>query len=316
MGALSLSSRAIIGEFYNRLAQNPGADWIGAISSLFTSNQESETYNWLGMSPVMREWIGGRNAKGFRENGLTIKNKKFEATIEVLVDEIRRDKTGQVMTRVRELADRTNTHWASLLSTLIVGGASALCYDGQYFFDTDHSEGASGNQSNSISVDISALACSQHGSTTAPSVEEMEQSILQAVAAILGFKDDQGEPMNEGASQFILMTPVSLYHPALAACALPMLTGGKSNLITAQNDFSIRVVANPRLSAWTANFAVIRTDGQTKPFIRQQEEDVSIAAIAEGSELEFKEDKHEYGVKAIRNVGYGYWQHACLVTLA
>ena len=30
--------------------------------------------------------------------------------------------------------------------------------------------------------------------------------------------------------------------------------------------------------------------------------------IAEGSEEEFKNDRHLYGIKAIRNVGYGYWQ--------
>jgi len=40
-----------------------------------------------------------------------------------------------------------------------------------------------------------------------------------------------------------------------------------------------------------------------------------VDAIAEGSELEFKEDVHQYGIKAMRNVGYGYWQKACLVTL-
>lgn len=315
MGATSLSSRSIIGTFYNRLQQNPGAEWIGALSMLFNSDQESETYKWLGMAPVMREWIAGRNAKGFRENGITIANKKFEATMEVLVDEIRRDKTGQVMTRVRELADRTNSHWAKLLSTLIINAASTVCYDGQYFFDTDHSEGDSGSQSNSISVDISALACSQHGSTTAPSVEEMEQCVLQGIAQILGFKDDQGEPMNEGASDFLLMAPVSLFYVAQSVTSIPNLTGGKTNVVTAQNGFNIRAVANPRLSSWTDKFAIFRTDGQTKPFIRQQEEDVKISAIAEGSELEFKEDKHQYGVKAIRNVGYGYWQHACLVTM-
>ena len=49
-------------------------------------------------------------------------------------------------------ADRTVSHWASLLSTLIVNGESATCYDEQYFFDTDHSEGESGTQSNVISA--------------------------------------------------------------------------------------------------------------------------------------------------------------------
>ena len=51
------------------------------------------------------------------------------------------------------------------------------------------------------------------------------------------------------------------------------------------------------------------------PFIRQQEMPVQVDAIAEGSELEFNEKKHHYGVSASRNVGYGYWQHACLLQM-
>ena len=81
MGASSLGSRAIIGSFYNKLQQDLGMGWIPDVSMLFQSNQESETYNWLGMAPVMREWIGGRQAKGFRENGITITNKTYESTM-------------------------------------------------------------------------------------------------------------------------------------------------------------------------------------------------------------------------------------------
>ena len=92
MSAASLSSRAIIGEFYNTLEQNTGALWVPGTSMLVTSDQESETYKWLGMAPAMREWVGGRVAKGFRDNGITIVNKTFEATLEVLLDEIRRAK--------------------------------------------------------------------------------------------------------------------------------------------------------------------------------------------------------------------------------
>ena len=63
MSAASLSSRAIIGEFYNTLEQNTGALWVPGTSMLVTSDQESETYKWLGMAPAMREWVGGRVAK-------------------------------------------------------------------------------------------------------------------------------------------------------------------------------------------------------------------------------------------------------------
>jgi phage major head subunit gpT-like protein len=52
-----------------------------------------------------------------------------------------------------------------------------------------------------------------------------------------------------------------------------------------------------------------------KAFIRQEETAVQIKAKAEGSEYEFDHDAHQYGVDTWRNVGYGYWQQACQVTL-
>lgn len=305
MGASSLGSRAIIGSFYNKLKAMPGMDWIAKTSMLFQSNQESETYNWLGMSPSMREWIGGRNAKGFRENGITIANKTFEGTLEVLVDEIRRDKTGQVMLRVAELAQRANSHWASLLSTLIIAGESAVCYDGQLFFDTDHSEGDSGTQDN----DLTGAAATN----TQPTPAEMETAIMACVSALLGFKDDQGEPMNEGASDFLIMVPTVYLSPASAVLSNPFIAAGQSNLVKNIQGFNFSLAVNPRLTSG-AKFFVFRTDGETKSFIRQEEEALTISAVAEGSELEFNENKHHYGIKAIRNVGYGYWQHGCLYT--
>lgn len=314
MSAKGLSSRAIIGEFYRALNAGTGAAWIGALSMLFTSDQESETYQWLGQTPAMREWIGGRHAKGFRENGITIENKHYEATLEVLVREMRRDKTGQVMLRVRELAARTNSHWASLLSTLIINGESTVCYDGQFFFDTDHSEGDSGTQSNDISVDISALAAPVHGgAVTSPGVSEFQQSVLKGVAQIQGFVDDQGEPMNEGAMDFLVMVPTSLGYIAMNALSVPR----ESDLEAAGfNGLRITPAINPRLSSWTDKFAVFRTDSDVKPFIRQQETEVMLKAKAEGSEFEMDNDAHQYGVDTWRNVGYGYWQDACLVTMA
>ena len=309
MGAQALTSRAIIGEFYNTLEQNVGALWVPGVSNYFTSDQESEIYKWLGQAPAMREWIGGRNAKGFRTDGITIVNKDFEATLEVLKKEMTFDKTGQVMVRVRELAERTNAHWAKLLTALIVGGEAGVCYDGQFFFDTDHSEGDSGTQSNDIESDVTT--------TTAPTAAEMEKAVLKAVEQIISFKDDQGEPMNENATDFLVMVPVSFMSSTAAALKNPVIVdanGSRTNTITNIGGFNFTLAVNPRLT-WTTKFAVFRNDGQTKAFIRQEQEAVSLAAVAEGSELEFNEKKHRYGVSASRNVGYGYWQRAVLTTL-
>lgn len=303
----TLSSRAIIGRFYRALEQDQGEGWINSLAMLFSSDQESETYRWLGQVPAMREWIGGRLTKPLREDGITIANRVFEATLEIPVDWMMRDKTGQIQVRINELAARAQSHWADLLTTLIVNGESANCYDGQYFFDTDHSEGASGTQDNDITVDIAT--------TTAPTVSEMQTAILTATQQMIGFKDDQGQPMNAGARRFAVMVPV----PFMASAA-----GALGASVIAQTDSTIKALGslggvsydlyfNPRLT-WTTKFALFRADGNVKPFIKQEEEGIKLAAVAEGSELEFNERMHRYGLSAKRNVGYGYWQHACLVT--
>ena len=313
-----LSSRAIIGLYYKRLEQKSGMDWIDAISNYFTSDQESETYKWLGQSPVMREWVGGRQAKGFLTNGLTIENKHFEGTLEINVKDLRRDKTGQIQVRINEFADRTNAHWAQILSKLINNAESTVCYDGQYFFDTDHLEGKSGAQSNKIQVDLTGFVDQidggKVGAVSAPSEAAFRLAVLKGIQQILTFKDDQAEPMNENATNFLVVVPTSMWYIAQAAVAVPLTVGGSTNSIKVMNELNITVAQNPRLP-WTDKFAIFRTDSAIKPFIRQEEEGVKVKAIAEGSELEFTHDKHQYGVDTWRNVGYGYWQHACQVKL-
>ena len=311
-----LSSRAIIGEFYRTLQQDEGISWIGDVSNMFSSNQDMEEYAWLGMAPAMREWIGGRNAKALREFDYAIKNKHYEATLEILVRDLRRDKSGQTMIRIRDLARRTNSHWAKLLSTLLISGTTVTCYDGQYFFDTDHVEGDSGSQSNKINVDISGLPVAVHGSTTNPSVAEMQMVINAGINQIAIFKDDQGEPMNETASQFRVLTGSALRNQVAQGLQTPIqVASDQTALVALQQDFTIKSSVNVRLNAWTDKIAVFRTDVDAKALIRQQETKIQLKAKAEGSEYEFDNDAHQYGVDAWRNVGFGMWQNAVLVTM-
>lgn len=212
-----LSSRAVVGMYYEQLAAANGIGWIDGVSNYFGSDQASETYPWLGMPPALREWIGGRQAKGFSQNSIEIKNKHFEATLEIALTDLRRDKTGQLRARLAEFAQRGQSHFASLLSTLIVNGPSTVCYDGQYFFDTDHSEGSSGTLDNDIQTDISALPAQTHGVVTAPSKEEMLQAIIASISQFFTFKDDRGEPINEDARSFLVMVPVGLAPAARSA---------------------------------------------------------------------------------------------------
>jgi len=295
-GSSSIGSRYIIGRFYQTLEETILRSWVEAISMYFGSDQDSETYKWLGMSPAMREWIGGRNPQGLRQNGITIENKTYEASLEVSVDDLRRDKTGQLRVRIDELAVRAVQHWMKLLTTLIEDGESTNGYDSQYFFDDDHSEGSSGTQTNDLdSDDYSELNVT---TSTNPTADELADVIMKMIQHLFTLKDDQGEPMNNSARQFLVMVPIPFLGAAAQALRSKQLdtgSGTRDNPLL-NEDWKISLAANPRLT-WTTKLALFRTDGRAKPFIRQEEEGV-------------------YGVKAIRNVGYGYWQYAILATLS
>ncbi len=300
-----LTSRAIMGRFFRRLEEFADAAWWTKLAMRFSSNQESETYKWLGMVPQVREWVGGRKVQPLRSSGVTIVNKVWESTIRIDADEQRRDKTGQIMVRINELARRVATHPNSLLTTLIANGESTAAYDGQFFFDTDHSEGDSGTQSNDITYDVAT--------PTVPTDTEMYEAIVKGIAQMIGFKDDTGEPMNESARDFMVMVPTSFLSSTLIALSSNNIDS-TGNPLASSDPFKVDWVANPRLT-WTDKFAVFRTDGESRPFIFQEELPVQVQILAEGSELEVNENQHQYGVKAIHEAGYGFWQDACLVTL-
>jgi phage major head subunit gpT-like protein len=301
--------------YYASLQADGGVGWVDKVANRYTSNQSLETYPFLGASPAMREWIGGRQAKGLRGNSVTITNKEYEATLEVALRDLRRDKTSQIEARVKEFYARSAAHPASLLSTLILAGPSTACYDGQYYFDTDHSEGDSGSQDNDIGVDISALPAAVHGAVTAPSKEEMQQCILKGIAQILSFKDDRGEPANEDAKAFLVMVPASLYLSAVAAVSeltnAALANNMNPNLIASM---SVEVAMNARLT-WTDSFAVFRTDSPIKGLILQTEVDNQVSMKDENSEFAMDNKAIQIGLFASRNVGYGYWQRACYVTM-
>lgn len=310
MAASGLGSRNIIGRFYARLDAVNALSWADAVSFMVDTNQESESYKWLGQSPAVREWIGGRQSRGFRENGITIVNKRFEATMEIDVDERRRDQTGQIETRVGELADRVSEHWHKLLTNLIITPGNG--YDGVGFFSSSHTEGDSGTQDNDlVAGDVPALDVT---TASAPTESEMKNAILGCVQKILAFKDDQGEPMNANARQFMVMVPTNMWAATTAALNLPIILEGgqaRNNLLVSMGGFGFQSFVNPRLDAAPTVFYVFRTDGSVKPFIRQQE------LFETGTEDQsFLNNRILFGVKALRNVGTAYWQYAAKATLS
>lgn len=314
-----VTSKEIIGSIYQALESGGNTGWLEALSLRTTSDSASNHYGWLGQAPKMREWKGSRQAKQLLEHDYTIRNKKFESTLRVELDDLDRDKTGQLDRRIGELSAGSDDNWVELVSDLLQNYSSYTCYDGSAFFAAHSAEGESGSTTNLLTatqapgLDVTTA--------TAPTAAECTIALLDIIAYMMTFKDDQGRPINRNMKAFtVICGNTKLYSPLLQATLKDLIVSGgaATDNILSKTGYTFNVVMNPWLTAssWTTTFVVARADAPIPPFILQQEKDIEVKSLAEGSDFEFDEDSWLFGTKAKRNVGYGFYQYAAHCTLS
>ncbi|MBI1246156.1 MAG: hypothetical protein GC202_14235 [Alphaproteobacteria bacterium] len=110
----------------------------GRIATTVPSSTKENKYGWLGKFPQMREWIGPRVVHAMAEHDYAIKNKTFELTIGVDRDDINDDNLGVYAPMFTEMGQSAAVQPDTLVFNLLKTGFTTDCYDGQYFFDTDH----------------------------------------------------------------------------------------------------------------------------------------------------------------------------------
>lgn len=118
-------------------ATRPEADFT-KIATIVPSTSKSETYGWLGKFPKMREWIGDREIKDMEASGYSITNKDWESTVGVDRNDIEDDNLGIYAPLFQEMGNSAAQQPDELVFDLLAKGRTELCFDGQYFFDTDH----------------------------------------------------------------------------------------------------------------------------------------------------------------------------------
>jgi len=294
-----LLTKGLRSEFFNRF--ETATTFFQDLATRIQSNTDSESYKWLGSLPRMREWGTGRLARGLGTESYSIGNQKYESTLEVDRDEISDDKTGQIRIRIGELATRAATHKDYLIAQLLLNGETAgfNSYDGVSFFNDAHVSGASGAQDTKLTS--TAVIPDD------PTVAEFKTGLKTAIAALLGFKDDQAEPMAMNAGGLICVVPTTMYLTALEAVTA-VLVGNTSNIIQG----AARIVSFPWLSD-ASKWYLLKTDGVVRPFIFQDREPVEFTALTEDSDEGFRREKFLYGVRARYALAYGYWQYAVRV---
>jgi phage major head subunit gpT-like protein len=95
----------------------------------------------LGAAPMPVESGAGLTVQDFVEKRLQVRPKDWDITVFISHNSMRDDQTGTLDQRVRAAGQQFNKHMDKLVFQALNGGGAAtygLCYDGQYFFDTDH----------------------------------------------------------------------------------------------------------------------------------------------------------------------------------
>jgi len=108
------------------------------VATLVPSTTAQEDYSWLGEFTRLREWIGDRQVNRMKTYDYSVKNKKYEGTEGIPAERIEDDTYGVLMPKFQDMGYASVTHPDELVFALLAAGFTTNCYDGQYFFDTDH----------------------------------------------------------------------------------------------------------------------------------------------------------------------------------
>ncbi len=109
-----------------------------SVATVIPSSTAENRYGWLGKFPNLREWIGDRVINGMAEHDYSVKNKDWELTVGVGRNDIEDDNLGIYTPMFQEMGQSAAALPDRLVFSLLKAGFSSACYDGQYFFDTDH----------------------------------------------------------------------------------------------------------------------------------------------------------------------------------
>lgn len=255
------------------------------IAMPMNSKSSSEKYVWLGAVPGLREFKSERIPGTLSKYNYEISNKKFESTIDVDRDVIEDDNTGQIMLAVRGLAAKAAKHYTKLVTTAFDLGFSTNIFDGQYFFDADHTTG-----SNYLGTGKDL---------TAANVEAAELLLNAQV-------DDRGDLLGYQGTHIIV-------GPALRAAAYKLVNSKTYNDsgVAVDNPYykAYEVIVLPHLGNASKKWAVADLSEGILPFVMQIRVAISLVAKTDlNSDRAFDKDIFTWGTRARHNAGYGNHQ--------
>lgn len=266
------------------------------------SQGADEGYAMLGGLPGMREWVGPRKFNELRGGQFTLANKLWEGSLLFDKDNIADDRIALYDTVAHDFGlSQARQPDELFFNTLLANAAATACWDGQYFFDTDHSWGDSGTQSNSLTYDAT--------SHTAVTVAEFQAAFEAAVIKLLGYKNDQGKLLNASVVEegnvpgLIILVPLQLWKVATLALKAAIISNTTNINISQAKIYPAAYLTS------AVKWYLFSNDGMLRPFIFQKREPLSLGWKG-ADDIETKDLKCMS--RGRWNMGYGAWWKAVL----
>jgi len=256
------------------------------------SRSRSTMHAWLANQATVREWKGPRQAKSMSGRTWEVVNRKWELTYEFERDQLDDDLEGLVVSSVMEARNsgqKFARHEDKLVADTLELGISTNCWDGQFFFDTDHPVDIDGVVSGTFDNDL-ALALTHANFQTA--VEKM-----------MRFKNEDGSPKVMPGG-LMLMVPPELELTGKQIVEIDLLTPGAAYGLFGTAGVSknpligkARLFMNPYLTD-SARWYLMATGGMIKPLMLQRRRPLETSEEGEDSTLYFEEEKFRIGGSA------------------
>lgn len=279
---------------FNKAFEGAPSDWEQTAMRV-PSGSSQNNYDWLDRFPKMRKWVGDKVLKSLQAFTYTVKNDDWEATVSVRRNDIEDDQLGIYAPMAEDAGYSAKTLPDEIVADLKNNAFENKCFDGQFFYDTDHpvedGEGDVASVSNrgtkKLSADTPAAALASLG---------------EARHAIANFTDNQGRKL--GLKAEVLEVPVALEEVGHTLCYADKLNDNSPNPYKG----TLKLLVNSRLTSDTAWFVHV-TSRPIKPYLYQERKaPVFVQQINMEADDVFMRGEYKFGAEARAAGGYTLWQ--------
>lgn len=271
--------------------------WWNRVAMLNETDEKIGRMGWLANLPQVRTLVGDRVVQNFAERAYDIVNVDRDLTVGIHRDQLDTKLLGGYAMTFAAMGETAAKHPDSLMVSLLRNGQSALCFDDQYFFDTDHP------------VSLSNSTLGTYSNYDASGKALTADNYASVRAAMMARKGENGLPL--GVRPNVIVVPPQLEATAkliVMADMIPSTAGTASQ--TNINKGTAEVLVVPELSADATTWYLLDASGIVKPLVYQRRRSFTFSMLGMDSEHFKKKSEVLFIGDASDAGGYGFPQMA------